>query len=290
MRRIKKKTYKLLFLMVVLCLFVVKLIVKPDMGTAPAPGDDAQAGVLADAESAVGDAGPGTPELPASATIEEETYDEDASEGNGGQAEDEDAHPLPVAGREGVHPIYSVPDYKNTFPDDNNVQLASARRLGVKPVRDREDAEARKRELVYVGSNPFFSVARLDSSIPYLVPHASAILQEIGRNFFDSLMVKGIPIHQLVVSSVLRSQVDVQRLLRFNPNAKTNSAHLYGTTFDISYKRFNAVSPPGGPQRRTVSNDTLKWVLSEVLRDMRQKQRCYVRYEVKQSCFHITVR
>ena len=44
-----------------------------------------------------------------------------------------------------------------------------------------------------------------------------------------------------------------------------------------------------GPRRRQVRNDTLKWVLSEVLRDMREQKRCLVKYEVKQGCFHITV-
>jgi ubiquinone/menaquinone biosynthesis C-methylase UbiE len=42
--------------------------------------------------------------------------------------------------------------------------------------------------------------------------------------------------------------------------------------------------------RRQVQNDTLKWVFSEVLRDFREKNRCYIKYEVKQGCFHITVR
>jgi len=39
-----------------------------------------------------------------------------------------------------------------------------------------------------------------------------------------------------------------------------------------------------------VRNDTLKWVLSEVLRDIRRDQRAYIKYEVKQGCFHMTVR
>ena len=47
---------------------------------------------------------------------------------------------------------------------------------------------------------------------------------------------------------------------------------------------------PDGPARRQVRNDSLKWVLSEVLNDMRKNNRCWVKYEVKQGCFHITVR
>jgi hypothetical protein len=82
----------------------------------------------------------------------------------------------------------------------------------------------------------------------------------------------------------------VTRLRRFNGNATENSCHLYGTTFDIAYNRYETVEDPEGEQRRRVPSDTLKWVLSEVLRDMRMADRCYIKYEVKQGCFHMTVR
>lgn len=188
------------------------------------------------------------------------------------------------------NPIYSVPHFGNTFPDQNDVQLAAAEHYGVKPVADRADAERRKDELVYVGSNPFYHVDRLKSSIPYLVPRAAVLLQDIGSNFFDSLQIKGIPLHKIIVTSVLRSRADVAQLQSRNSNATTNSCHLYATTFDVCYNRYKTVCDPAGPQRRKVQNDTLKWVLSEVLRDLREQQRCLVKYEVKQGCFHITVK
>ena len=188
------------------------------------------------------------------------------------------------------HRILSVPSYKEAFPDTNAVQLVAAQQWGVSPVKNREDAEARKRELVYIGSNPFYHVDPLSSSIPYLVPRAAVLLQDIGQAFFDSLYVKGVPFHKLIVTSVLRSQEDVSKLRGRNVNATENSCHLYGTTFDICYNRYKTVENPDGPSRRQVRNDTLKWVLSEVLRDMRVQQRCYIKYEVKQGCFHMTVR
>ena len=187
------------------------------------------------------------------------------------------------------HRIRSVASYTEAFPDTNAVQLVAARQWGVTPVKNREDAESRKRELVYIGSNPYYHVDPLYSSIPYLVPRAAVLLQDIGKAFFDSLYVKGVPLHQLIVTSVLRSQDDVVKLRRRNGNATENSCHLYGTTFDICYNRFKTVENPDGP-RRQVQSDTLKWVLSEVLRDMRQQERCYIKYEVKQGCFHMTVR
>ena len=188
------------------------------------------------------------------------------------------------------HRILSVPSYKEAFPDTNAVQLVAARQWGVPPVKNREDAESRKKELVYIGSNPYYHVDPLSSSIPYLVPRAAILLQDIGQAFFDSLYVKGVPFHKLIVTSVLRSQDDVMKLRGRNLNATENSCHLYGTTFDICYNRYKTVENPDGPSRRQVRNDTLKWVLSEVLRDLRVKQRCYIKYEVKQGCFHMTVR
>lgn len=188
------------------------------------------------------------------------------------------------------HRIYSVPHFGNTFPDQNDVQLEAAKKHGVKPVHNREDAEHRKKELVYVGSNPYFYVDRLNNSIPYLVPRASVLLQDIGRSFFDSLQVKGIPLHKIIVTSVLRTKADVEKLRSKNGNATQNSCHLYGTTFDVCYNRYKTVEDPDGPRRRQVRNDTLKWVLSEVLNDARKQNRCLVKYEVKQGCFHITVK
>ena len=181
------------------------------------------------------------------------------------------------------HPIRGVRNYKSEFPDSQSVQIQAAQKWGVRPVKDREDAEHRKKELVYIGESPYYHVDRLSSSIPYLVPRAALMLQDIGEAFFDSLYAKGLPLHQLIVTSVLRSMDDVAKLQRHNPNATEQSCHLYGTTIDICYNRYQ-------PLTREVRNDTLKWVLSEVLRDKRNEGRCYIKYEVKQGCFHMTVR
>ena len=186
--------------------------------------------------------------------------------------------------------ILSVANYHDAFPDMQDVQIMAANKFGVKPVMDREEAERRKMELVYVGANPYFYVQPLQRSIPYLVPRAAVLLQDIGRNFFDSLQMKGVPLHKINVTSLMRSKADVGKLRNYNGNATENSCHLYGTTFDISYNRYVTVQEPNGPRRREVRNDTLKWVLCEVLRDLREQRRCYVKYEVKQGCFHITTR
>lgn len=189
------------------------------------------------------------------------------------------------------HRVYSVPGFDQCFPDSQAVQYASARKWGVTPPDNREEAERRKGELVYVGSSPYFHVdASMTSAIPYLVPRASDLLNRIGRNFFDSLYVKNKPLHKILVTSVLRSNDEVKKLMQHNVNATEKSCHRFGTTFDISYVTFYHVRPRKGPDTREVPNDTLKWILSEVLRDLREEGACWVKYEKLQSCFHITVR
>lgn len=179
--------------------------------------------------------------------------------------------------------ILSVSNYKEAFPDSNDLQLLAAQKYGVSPVEYRADAENNKSGLVYIGANPYYDTDPMTRSIPYLVPRAATLLNDIGRAFFDSLQVKGLPINRFIVTSATRTREDVAILRRHNRNATENSCHMYGTTFDISYTRYNPISTP-------VSDDQLKWVLSEVLRDMRESERCYVKYEVKQSCFHVTTR
>ena len=196
-----------------------------------------------------------------------------------------DAEGRPVRNR-----VTSVPSYKDCFPDLNDVQLATAERLGVPPVKDRAEAARNKHNLVCIDDKPFFPVQKLHHSVPYLVPRAANLLTDIARTFLDSLATKGIPFHKIIVTSVLRTEDDVDRLRNFNQNASEQSCHRYGTTFDISYNRYITVEDPDGPERRRVRNDTLKWILSEVLHDLRQQGKCYVKYEVKQGCFHITAR
>lgn len=188
------------------------------------------------------------------------------------------------------HNIRGVISYKRSFSDLNDVQLRTAKRLGIRPVKSRAAAEDLGGRLVQIDSCSWYDIDRLTHSVPFLVPKASALLDTIGMNFLDSLENKGLNPNKVIVTSVLRTQEDVKRLRRVNGNASMNSCHCYGTTFDISWKRFLKVEDPDGRPMQDVNADTLKLVLSEVLRDLRKSDRCYVKYELRQGCFHITTR
>ena len=186
--------------------------------------------------------------------------------------------------------IKGVTSYKRSFPDLNDKHLEVAKAVGIRPLEDREEAESMKEKLTHITDNEFYVVDSLTHSIPYLVPRASALLDTIGSNFLDSLAAKGLNPNQVIVTSVLRTQSDVKRLRRRNGNASANSAHCFGATFDVSWKRFKKVEDEDGRPLQDVGSDTLKLVLSEVLRDLRQAEKCYIKYELKQGCFHITAR
>mgnify|MGYP003214588406 CR=1 FL=1 len=154
----------------------------------------------------------------------------------------------------------------------------------------REEAEKMREQLQPITTNELYAVDSLTHSIPYLIPGAASLLDTIGHNFLDSLTAKGLNPNKIIVTSVLRTQDDVKRLRRRNGNASPNSAHFYGTTFDVSWKRFQKIEDEDGRPLQDVSADTLKLVLSEVLRDLRKADKCYIKYELKQGCFHITTR
>lgn len=186
--------------------------------------------------------------------------------------------------------IRGVVSYKRSFGDVNAVQLAVAKKIGIRPIASREEAEEMTERLVEISPCDWYDMDSLTHSIPYLIPKASALLDTLGTNFLDSLESKGLNPNKVIVTSVTRTKEDVKRLRHTNGNASMNSCHFYGTTFDVSWKRFTKVEDPDGRPMQDVSADTLKLVLAEVLRDLRQADRCYVKYELRQGCFHITAR
>ena len=176
--------------------------------------------------------------------------------------------------------------YSEYFNDMHQEHITAARKYGIKPIKDREAAKAviRQENLVMIKSCGNYKVAQLRNSIPYLTEDAARLLEMISENFRDSLEAKGIDRHRIIVTSVLRTEEDVQRLMDYNTVAVKNSAHRHATTFDITYRHFETAL-----FTFKTNEVELKKTLAEVLRDLRKDKLCYVRYEIKPGCFHITV-
>lgn len=176
----------------------------------------------------------------------------------------------------------------NSFNDMPELHLEAAINKGITPMTSRTDTAKHIARLVRIPDElHIYRTAKLTHSVPYLVEDASKLLIRIGFNFKDSLRNKKLPDYKLVLTSVTRTQEDVKSLTKRNINASENSVHCYGTTFDISWKRFDKLGPKGDDD---ISPEKLKLVLAEVLHDLRERGRCYIVHEKKQACFHITVR
>ena len=190
------------------------------------------------------------------------------------------------------HPvrIYDV-KFAQEFNDLNEAQLEVARAIGIRPVANRQEAEGLKSDLVELTATDTYVIDSLTHSIPYLIPSAKELLDDIGQAFRDSLVSKGLNPYKLVVTSVLRTKEDVATLNKDNINAAENSTHCYGTTFDLGYWRYVKIPDLRGRPYEDVPPEYLRAVLSQVLKDIHdQGNRCFVKYERQQNCFHITVR
>lgn len=181
-------------------------------------------------------------------------------------------------------------NYTDAFNDMNDVHLITALSIGQPLCADRAEASSNLDRYVYVGASPYYDMEKLTYSVPYLVPRAAVLLEEIGRNFLDSLTSKGIPFHKMVLTSVLRTDDDVARLKRHNANASDNSCHRFGTTFDIAYNSFYRVQDPDGPEQQEWGAGELMPILAEVLDDQHRLGTCYIKHERRKHCFHITCR
>jgi len=175
--------------------------------------------------------------------------------------------------------------------DPNEIHLIHAQKNGLKkPFTTNEDFFSKidslkhKSVLIEVTENKFYQLKSLSHSEPYLIPEAVDMLNEIGYRFQKRLKEKKYNNYRFRITSLLRTIETQNSLSHFNHNATQHSAHLFGTTVDISYKNFY-----------NTKTDTIEssyeavQTLTKVLVEMRQECKFLAVRERKQSCFHITV-
>lgn len=174
--------------------------------------------------------------------------------------------------------------YREMFADANDVQLRAAKNNGIQHPEDVIDP-AQCGDLELVESNGLYVVDTLRHSKPYLVGKAVLLLDYIGMRFQEVMAEEYPEVHvRPIVTSMLRSRDEVRQLRRVNRNATENSCHVYGTTLDISYTRFMREDSV------VVSDPYLKDVLAKTLYELRYEGLCFVKYERRHPCFHITVK
>lgn len=126
-----------------------------------------------------------------------------------------------------------------------------------------------------ITTNDYYIVRDMDYSDPLLLPKAADLLLNISRLYVSEIEKAGLKYIPFEITSATRTIESIKRLKQDNNNAIKNSAHLKGKTFDIGYINFANYLR----QRALFIN---------VLKALREENKCFVKYEMVQKCFHIT--
>ena len=140
-------------------------------------------------------------------------------------------------------PLLSADELARLRRSRNSAHVDTARSLGVAPIATRaglDSARTTSDSLRVVETGPRYVVWDGEHSDPLLTPSAAASLDSIAARFGAALASEGLPPYRFTVSSLLRSAQDQAELRGVNANAAAGrSSHEYGTTYDITYKRYS---------------------------------------------------
>lgn len=137
-------------------------------------------------------------------------------------------------------------------------------------------------KLVGIEPTTTYSLDTMWYSYCVAVPETKQFLDTLGSRFQKKLTNTNLAHTKLLVTSLFRTESSVKRLLTFNRNAIKNSAHLHGTTFDVSYVTYDFNRELSG-----FEVDYLKEILALTLFELRCEKKCWVTYEIFQTCFHV---
>lgn len=171
------------------------------------------------------------------------------------------------------------------FNDSNYVHWRDASAIGIEPLTDLHSHWQPSRPLFLIEPCADFDIDTLTYSFPFMVKPGVRMVHEIGRRFRDTLAARGIAPNRVIITSVTRTPSTVRRLQRINRNAVDSSVHQLGTTVDIAYNKFRA-----DDTTQYADPVEMKMALARVLYAMRAEGKIWVKYEVKQPCFHISAR
>lgn len=168
--------------------------------------------------------------------------------------------------------------WKHSYENGLGKVLSYSRQIG---------PAVKKGQLVAIVPTENYLLDTMYYSFPYTVPHVKMFLDTLSARFEHQLQHTDLVSAKLLLTSLLRTKSSVARLKKRNKNAIKNSSHLHGTTFDVSYATFfNARNEPLSAEEAHF----LKEALAKALFDLRAEGKCWVKYELFQTCFHVVVR
>jgi uncharacterized protein YcbK (DUF882 family) len=201
-------------------------------------------------------------------------------------------------------PNLSVAEKMRLRADANAEQIARARAMGINRTVALQSNVASQKLVELEDTTDLWALHNLNFSVPYVTPSARAMITEIGQRFQAKLDTLGIPRYRIVITSALRTPDKQAALRRVNSNAsRVESAHEFGTTVDIAYRRFappvDAAPLPADTIRRladsvlvrtaNLRSAEMQAILGRVIREMQTEGKLLVMMERRQTVYHITV-
>jgi hypothetical protein len=180
-------------------------------------------------------------------------------------------------------------NYRAIFSDLQDTQFAAASTLGIDPFKDRQEADTyipkmvKKKKMVKLENCKYYELEKLTHSIPYAIPQVQTFLVELGKRYQTKSNDKNAKFY---ISSVTRTAEDVKNLTSVKIDATKNSCHMYGTTIDIRFSDGKLIKG----KRNKYTDPEMRNCLFSCIKEMREEGWCYVKYENRQGCLHITVR
>jgi len=172
----------------------------------------------------------------------------------------------------------------NKIPDYIESSILS----GIKKCKDEREIKQRVEDgkLVGISNGNGFIIEEMSHSYPYLTKSGQALLIEIGKRFREKISDTRLKGSKFRITSLTRTTDKLRSLRGINSNTSPNSPHLYGNAFDISYIRFTT--------RKLFmtycDKKYLKEALAEVIFQLKEENKCWATYEIKQNCFHVVSR
>lgn len=168
--------------------------------------------------------------------------------------------------------------------DQYKQYIRHSKKSGIKPLRTNKEVFRllRRHKIVAIDNKSGITVDTMNFSFPMLTQKSANLLYEIGTRFQNKVANTNLAESKIHFTSGLRTFHTVKRLKKKNANALKMSSHLHGTSFDIAYDEFVSNRPLTKKE-----NIALKTVLADVLTELKNENRCWVTYEIFQSCFHI---
>ncbi len=163
------------------------------------------------------------------------------------------------------------------FNDGIHAHEKAYKRERIKAQKTDEDLIqlGKKNVLQEIESNEFYIVRDLTHSQPLLLPKAIDFIDQLSILYKQKCTEKNIEYVPYEITSGSRSIESVERLGKENENSIEKSPHLWGKTFDMSWRAF------GG------NKEQLK-LFTSALSELKNQQKCFVKFE-RNGCLHITV-